>query len=108
MITISRGDRPTTIINIFTVAPEQQQRVVDLLAQAVQSHIRQFPGFVGAALHKGLDGTKVTMYAQWDTADDYTRMRTSPNGSPFLAEALSLSRAEPGFYEVTHTFTAEG
>ena len=42
-------------------------RLVDLLTQATESSIRHIPGFVGAALHRSLDGTNVTMYAQWAT-----------------------------------------
>src|SRR5207302_7704551 len=100
MLTIDRGDRPMTVINVFTVAPANQQRLVDLLSRATESNIRHVPGFVGAALHRSLDGTKVTMYAQWATQDEYDRMRARPDASPFLAEALSIAQFDPGFYEV--------
>lgn len=96
-----------TVINVFTVAPEQQARLVELLTRATEGSIRHVPGFVGAALHRGLDGTKVTMYAQWRTQDDYDRMRARPDSSPFLAEALTLARFDPGFYEVTGVFAPE-
>src|SRR5258707_850246 len=104
MLTITAGDRPMTVINVFTVAAAQQARLVELLTQATESSIRHVPGFVGAALHRSLDGTKVTMYAQWATPEDYDRMRARPDASPTLAEALSISRFEPGFYEVTRVF----
>ena len=93
-----------TVINVFTVAPEQQARLVDLLTRATESSVRHVPGFVAAALHRGLDGTKVTMYAQWRTPDDYARMRERPDSSPFLAEALTIARFDPGFYEVAEIF----
>lgn len=104
MLSIAKGERPMTVINVFTVAPDQQARLIDLLSRATESSVRHVPGFVGAALHRGLDGTKVTMYAQWRTADDYARMRERPDSSPFLAEALTIARFDPGFYEVTETF----
>ena len=97
-----------TVINVFTVAPEQQSHLVDLLRSATESSIRHVPGFVAAALHRSLDGTKVTMYAQWRTPEDYERMRARPDASPFLAEALTMARFDPGFYEVTDVFTPEG
>jgi quinol monooxygenase YgiN len=93
-----------TVINVFTVAPQQQGRLIELLTQATESSIRHIPGFVSAALHRGLDGSKVTMYAQWATPEDYDRMRARPDASPFLAEALSIARFEPGFYEVIRVF----
>jgi quinol monooxygenase YgiN len=104
MLTIEKGARPLTVINVFTVAPEHQTRLVDLLRQATDSSIRHVPGFVAAALHRSLDGTKVTMYAQWRTPEDYARMRERPDASPFVAEALTIARFDPGFYEVTDVF----
>jgi quinol monooxygenase YgiN len=107
MLTIATGDRPMTVINVFTVAPQQQSRLIELLTQATESSIRHVPGFVSAALHRSLDGSKVTMYAQWATLEDYDRMRARPDASPFLAEALSIARFEPGFYEVIRVFTPD-
>jgi quinol monooxygenase YgiN len=107
MVSITKGDRPMTVINVFTVAPEQQARLVELLRRATEASIRHVPGFVAAALHRSLDGTKVTMYAQWRTPDDYAQMRARPDSSPFLAEALTLARFDPGFYEVAEVFAPE-
>ena len=104
MLTITAGDRPLTVINTFTVEPSRQSRLIELLTQATASSVRHIPGFVGAALHRSLDGTKVTMYAQWATLEDYERMRARPDASPILAEALTIARFEPGFYEVAEVF----
>ena len=51
-----------TLINVFTVAPEDQQRLLDLLVEATESVMNGLPGFVSANRHKSLDGTKVTTY----------------------------------------------
>ena len=107
MLTITTGDRPMTVINVFTVAPAQQGRLVELLTQATDSSIRHVPGFVGAALHRSLDSTRVTMYAQWATPEDYDRMRSNPAASPFLAEALAIAKFDPGFYEVVRVFVPD-
>ena len=104
MLTITAGDRPMTAINVFTVAPADQARLVELLTRATDDSIRHVPGFVAAALHRSHDGTKVTMYAQWATPEDYARMRDRPDASPFLAEALTLARFDPGFYDVAAVF----
>jgi rifampin ADP-ribosylating transferase len=104
MLAIAPGSRPMTAINVFSVAPEHQALVLDLLTQATERHIRHVPGFVGAALHRGLDGTQVTMYAQWATPEDYDRMRARPDASAWLADALAFARFSPGFYEVSAVF----
>jgi quinol monooxygenase YgiN len=106
MPSISKGDQRLTVINVFTVAPENQAHLVELLARATESSVRHVPGFVAAALHRSLDGRKVTMYAQWRSADDYERMRARPDTSPFLAEALTIATFDPGLYQVAEVFEA--
>ncbi len=49
-------------------APEQQQRLVDLLVEATEAVMKYQPGYVSANIHKSLDGTRVTNYAQWRSA----------------------------------------
>lgn len=105
---ISEGDRPVTAINVFTVDPADQARLVELLTRATESSVRHVPGFVSAVLHRGLDGTKVTMYAQWRSMDDYQRMRERPDSSPFLEEAMTIATFQPGMYEVVEVFESAG
>ena len=107
MPSISKGNRPMTVINVFTVAPDRQMRLVDLLTRATESSVRHVPGFVAAALHRSLDGTKVTMYAQWRSLEDYEQMRSRPDTSPFLAEAMTIATFEPGLYEVVEIFAPD-
>lgn len=104
MPTIDSKNRYLTLINVFTVAPERQQELVELLVQATAGRVRQAPGFVSASLHRSLDSTRVTMYAQWRSREDYERMRASPDASPYLAQALTFTTFEPGMYEVAATF----
>ncbi|HEX7127022.1 MAG TPA: antibiotic biosynthesis monooxygenase family protein [Thermodesulfobacteriota bacterium] len=98
------NDRPLTLINVFTVEPTDQQRLIELLATATGRSVRHAPGFVSARLHRSLDGTKVAMYAQWRSAADYEAMRADPAPLPYLRQALAIARFEPGMYEVVGTF----
>lgn len=107
MPTISKSDKLLTLINVFTVEPAKQQQLVDLLARATDASVRHVPGFISASLHRGLDGTKVTMYAQWRSIEDYQAMRANPAASPYMQQALALGTFEPGMYEVVETYTAE-
>jgi len=104
MTTISKDAKLVTLINVFTVDPANQRRLVELLARATETSVRHAPGFVSASLHRGLDGTKVTMYAQWRTIEDYEAMRRNPSPAPFLEQALAISRFEPGMYEVVESW----
>jgi quinol monooxygenase YgiN len=95
---------PVVLINVFTVEPANQQRLVDLLIRATDGLVNRAPGFVSSTLHRSMDGTKVTMYAQWRSADDYQAMRQNPGPLPFLQEALTIATFEPGMYEIVRTF----
>jgi quinol monooxygenase YgiN len=75
-----------TLINVFTVDPSNQQRLVDLLTRATDNAVSRAPGFLSATLHRSIDGTKVTMYALWRSAEDYDAMRKDPAPLPFLEE----------------------
>ena len=104
----SVNGRVITLINVFTVEPTNQQRLVELLIDATEASVRQAPGFVSAKLHRSIDGTKVTMYAQWRSIDEYQAMRQDPASFPYLQEALTISKFEPGMYEVVRTFAPVG
>ena len=79
--------------------------LVDLLVRATNESVRHATGFIASTLHRSLDGTKVTMYAQWRSLEDYEAMRRNPAPPPYLAQALAFAKFEPGFYEVVETFS---
>jgi quinol monooxygenase YgiN len=102
--TISGNNNLITLINVFTVEPANQQRLIELLTLATEKSVRWAPGFVSASLHRSIDGAKVTMYAQWRSMDHYHAMRQDPAPLPFFQEALTIAKFEPGTYEVVRTF----
>lgn len=103
MTTISKHDKLITLINVFTVEPARQQELLDLLARATEI-VRFEPGFVSANLHRSIDGSKVTMYAQWRSIEDYQAMRENPAPLRYFEQAVAFARFEPGMYEVVETY----
>jgi quinol monooxygenase YgiN len=101
---ISPSRKLVTVINVFTVEPANQQQLLHLLARATQTSVRHAPGFISASLHRSLDGTKVTMYAQWRGLADYQAMRENPTALPYLQQALAIAKFDPGTYEVVKLF----
>jgi quinol monooxygenase YgiN len=91
MIQISTTSSVVTLINVFTVDPTNQQRLINLLTRATEVSVRHASGFISASLHRSIDGTKVTMYAQWRSVEDYQAMRQDPVPRPFLEEALAIA-----------------
>jgi quinol monooxygenase YgiN len=107
MNTLSPQAKPVTLINVFTVDPQNQQRLIELLSRATEVSVRHAPGFITANLHRSIDGSKVTMVAQWRSAEEYQAMRNDPAPLPFLQEALTMATFEPGMYEVVQTFSPD-
>jgi quinol monooxygenase YgiN len=104
MTTISKDRKLVTFINVFVTEPANQQKLVELLAHVTENSVRKAKGFISSSLHRSSDGTKVTMYAQWRSMDDYQAMRNDPGPLPYLTEALKIAKFELGVYEVVETF----
>ena len=102
MVTISKDDDLVTLINVFTVAPEDQQRLVEVLVEATQAVMRKQPGFISANIHRSLDGTRVTNYAQWRSREAFEGMLGDREAAEHMGEAAWIAeRFEPHLYEVT-------
>ena len=102
MTTISKDAVALTLINTFKVAPENQQALIDLLDKATEDVMRKQPGFISANIHRSLDGTKVTNYAQWRSKADFEAMQKNPEAGVHMKQAAALAESfEPVLYEVS-------
>lgn len=106
MTQIAVGQQVTTLINVFTVAPEHQQRLVDLLVEATEQVMSKQPGYLAANIHRSLDGTKVTNYAQWRSREDFETLARNPEAVAHMRRAQALATFEPALYEVVFTHHA--
>jgi hypothetical protein len=98
--TIKPGHDIVTLINVFTVEPNNQQQLVDLLIEATEKTIRHLPGFISANIHQSLDGSRVVNYAQWQRREDFEAM-------PHLKAASEMGKAAPRLYDVAHVNNVE-
>jgi len=91
-----------TQINVFKVAPENQQALIDLLIKSATS-VRDLPGWISASIHRSLDGTRVVNYAQAENMEAQERVIASLRENGFLDRNKLLAEANPGLYEVVYT-----
>src|SRR5690606_40222501 len=89
MTIITKEANFLTLINVFTVEPINQQNLIDLLTMATESSVRKVKGFISSSLHRSIDGTKVTMYAQWKSIEDYQNMRNNTRSEEHTSELQS-------------------
>ena len=62
--------------------------------------MRHRPGFVSAAIHVSLDGTRVVNCAQWSSREDFQAMLDDPTAQQHMTAAGDLAPAEPRLYHV--------
>lgn len=106
MTTIVANSELTTTITVFTVAPEHQQQLVDLLVRASQEVLKQ-PGFVSLNIHKSVDGTQVVSYSQWQNHQAFDEALQRATVIPYVQAVLELATFEPHFYEVVAVIHAD-
>lgn len=104
MTTIETEREILTLINVFTVAPENQQKLVDLLVEATEKTMRHMPGFISANIHKGHDGRRVVNYAQWRSREDFETMLKNQEAIPHMKHAAELAEFDPILCDVVHAY----
>ena len=97
---ISTSANLITLVNVFTVEPENQERLTKLLQTATEQAIEHLPGFISANIHKSLDGTRVVNYAQWKTNEDFEAMLRNPEASKHMQEAFKIAQVDPHLYKI--------
>jgi len=102
MATTTIEARPayTTLINVFTVDPDKQRELVDLLVAVTDDVMRHQPGFISANIHASTDGTRVVNYAQWESERHFQAMLADPVAREHMGRAGRLASAEPRLYDV--------
>jgi quinol monooxygenase YgiN len=103
MANISKDSKVLTLINVFTVRPEDQQRLLDLLVKATDETMRKMPGFISASFHKSSDGVRVVNYAQWESREAWEVIFQDPEARKHVEESQKLGKADYHIYEVYST-----
>ncbi|MGW4490809.1 antibiotic biosynthesis monooxygenase family protein [Streptomyces sp. NPDC004376] len=90
-----------TLINVFTVPPDRQAELADLLARATEETMRHQPGFICANFHVSQDGERVVNYAQWETEEHYRAMLANPEARVHMDKAATIATGvQPRLFRV--------
>ena len=92
--TIRAGGGVTTLVNVFTVEPDNQQKLVDLLKEGTASFFSRMPGFISSSVHRSKDGRRAVNYAQWLSVRDIEAFREDPNFAPYIQRISALAKSE--------------
>ncbi|MBA3712686.1 MAG: antibiotic biosynthesis monooxygenase [Pyrinomonadaceae bacterium] len=89
MPTIDENRFFTPIIE-FDVAPEQQQALIEGIADEVERRFKRYAGFVSASFLASDDGRRVINYAQWRSKEDWTASGRTSNEEESSAAILEV------------------
>ncbi|KST66180.1 antibiotic biosynthesis monooxygenase family protein [Mastigocoleus testarum] len=96
---INKNNSVITPIVIFSVEPERQQNLIDIIIDFLPDVEKQ-AGFVSASLHKSMDGEKVVNYAQWQSIKDYEGFLENPNLQSGRTKLSEFNRPDSHIYEI--------
>ena len=99
----------TTMINIMKPDSAEQEEVVALLIQGMDSTASRQNGFVSASIHQSLDNHYVVNYAQWQSFENVQGVieLVQNDQAPELAEAFARSNPDFHPFAVTAQFTPD-
>ncbi len=104
MPTIAKNNALITVILIFSVEAEQQQKLIDNLVEFVETAVKFHPGFVSASIHKSLDGVRVMNYAQWNSQQDYEAFINNTELQARSSKLAQFPKPDTHIYEVAVSF----
>jgi len=99
---ISKDASLVTVINKFSVEPENHKRLLQLLDD-LRAVVEKQPGFISANVHRSFEGTRIVSYAQWNTKEEYQAVYTNSDAKPILDEIKKISKFSWNLYEIVYT-----
>lgn len=106
MATIHANQKVITQINVFEVDPKDQDELARLLIEAVQ-HVSAIPGWISASVHKSLDGTRVTNYAQAADHAAWEAIVERLRGNGYFDRFQKLAKPNPCLYHCVLSLSSE-
>ena len=92
----------TTLVNVFTVEPDNQPKVLALLQEGIETMFSKMPGWISSNLHKSRDGRQVISYSQWRDAKDIDAFRQDPRMQPYFQRFGALAKLEAFTCDVSY------
>jgi quinol monooxygenase YgiN len=101
-LTIRANSGVMTLINVFTVDPENQQKLVAVLKEGTETLMSKRDGYIAASIHVSKDGRRVINYSQWRSVKDIEAMRQHPDVGPYMKRVAALGTFEAIGCEVSY------
>jgi quinol monooxygenase YgiN len=105
-IKISPKRDVVTLINIFVVEPDDQEKLIRVLKDGTETFFSKQPGYISASFHKSKDGRRVINYGQWRSQKDIEAYRSIPEVGEYFKRVRDLAQFESMECEVSYVHHA--
>ena len=89
--TIAVTKQITTLINILTVEPANQSRLIELLRDSTESVVSRLDGWISTSFIAATDQRHVVIYSQWRDPASVEAMRTNPDMVAYFPRVSALA-----------------
>jgi quinol monooxygenase YgiN len=89
--TIAVTKQVTTLINILTVEPENQQELIELLRGNTENVVNRLDGWISTSFIAARDQRRVVIYSQWRDLASVEAMRTNPDVAAYFPKIAALA-----------------
>lgn len=93
-IEIHTGNRLTVLVTIFTVQPDNEQRLIDLIEEGTSAIFSKQPGYISCSVHRGTDAKHLVLYGQWESPQSIDAFRKAPEIGEYTKKILQLATFE--------------
>lgn len=80
-----------TLINVLTVEPQNQAKLIDLLRENTETVIRTLDGWIATDLIASADGTSVVIHSRWESQAHVGAMRADPRMTAYFPKIAALA-----------------
>ena len=92
--TIEMTKKVTTLINILTVEPENQQKLIRLLRDNTESVVCRLDGWISTSFIAATDQRHVLIYSQWRDLAAVEAMQTNADMVPYFPRIAALAACD--------------
>ena len=89
--TIAVTKQITTLINILTVEPENQQKLIELLRRSTENVVSKLDGWISTSFIAAKDQRQVVIYSQWRDVASVESMRANPDMVAYFPKVAALA-----------------
>jgi heme-degrading monooxygenase HmoA len=101
-ISIRPDSEIVTLINVFAVEPDDQEKLIRLLREGTETLMSKQSGYISASFHKSTDGRRVINYAQWRSPRDIEAFRAKPEIGEYFKRVREVAQYETIVCEVSY------